>query len=102
MHLIWSCFNGVDFNLLLLRGARIIEIGLHLRYYATFRVRKIESYFYKINTFLQKTTCTGLQAEQKFSRYIIYISFQFFGVTFAVSLLLLPKAPAFFVEKMLK
>ena len=38
-----------------------------LRYYATFKVRKFESLFYKINTFLQKTTtCIGLQVEQIF------------------------------------
>ena len=39
-----------------------------LRYYATFKVRKFESLFYKINTCLQKTTtCIGLRAEQIFS-----------------------------------
>ena len=38
-----------------------------LRYYATFKVRKFESLFYKINTCLQKTTTyIGLQAEQIF------------------------------------
>ena len=36
-----------------------------LRYYATFKVRKFEPLFNKINIFLQKaTTCTGLQSEQ--------------------------------------
>ena len=36
-----------------------------LRYYATFKVRKFESLFYKIHTLLQKTTpCIRLQAEQ--------------------------------------
>ena len=46
----------------------IILIQYGLRYYATFKVRKCESLFYKINTFLQKTTtCIGLQAEQIFS-----------------------------------
>ena len=41
-----------------------------LRYYATFKVRKFESLFYKINTFLRKTTtCIGLQAEQ-----ILYVN----------------------------
>ena len=36
-----------------------------LRYYATFKVRKFEPLFDKINIFLQKaTTCTGLQSEQ--------------------------------------
>ena len=40
-----------------------------LRYYATFKVRKFESLFHKINTCLQKTTTCigGLQAEQTFS-----------------------------------
>ena len=39
-----------------------------LIYYATFKVRKIDSFFYKINTCLQKAiTCIGLQAEQIFS-----------------------------------
>ena len=38
-----------------------------LRYYATFKVRKLESLFYKPNTCLQKTTtCIGLQVEQIF------------------------------------
>ena len=38
-----------------------------LRYYATFKARKSESFFYKINTCLQKTTTDiGLQAEQIF------------------------------------
>ena len=36
-----------------------------LRCYATFKARKFESLFYKINTCLQKTTiCIILQAEQ--------------------------------------
>ena len=39
-----------------------------LRYYATFKVRKIESLFFKINAFLQQAiTCNGLQAEQIFT-----------------------------------
>ena len=39
-----------------------------LRYYATFKVRKIELLFYKINTFLQETNIyIGLQIEQIFS-----------------------------------
>ena len=39
-----------------------------LRYYATFKMRKFELYFYKTKTCLQKpTTCIGLQAEQIFS-----------------------------------
>ena len=42
--------------------------NLILRFYATFKVRKVESLFYKTNTCLQKTTtCIGLRAEQIFS-----------------------------------
>ena len=38
-----------------------------LRYYATFKVRKFEWLFYKINTCLQKTTtCIRLWVEQIF------------------------------------
>ena len=44
------------------------QITMCLRYYATFKVRKFESLFNKINASLQKTTtCIGLQAEQIFS-----------------------------------
>ena len=57
----------------------IANVFVHLRYYATFKVRKIESLFYKINTCLQKTTtCIGLQVEQIFSvntKYIFYFNF---------------------------
>ena len=46
----------------------ISDVVFVLRYHATFKVRKCESLFYKINSFLQKTTtCIGLQAEQIFS-----------------------------------
>ena len=39
-----------------------------LRYYATFKVRKFEYLFYKINTCLKKTTTyIGLHIEQIFS-----------------------------------
>ena len=39
-----------------------------LKYYATFKVRKFVSLFYKISTCLQNTTtCIRLQAEQIFS-----------------------------------
>ena len=59
-----------------------------LRYYATFKVRKFESLFYKINTYLQKnTTCTGLRAEQIFSVNINYTYFSILGVAFAVPFL---------------
>ena len=46
----------------------IILIQYGLRYFATFKVRKCESLFYKINTFLLKTTIfIELQVEQTFS-----------------------------------
>ena len=45
--------------------------SIKVLYYATFKVRKFESFFYKINTCLQETTtCIGLQAEQIFSANI--------------------------------
>ena len=48
-----------------------------LRYYATFKVRKCELLFQKINIFLQKSTfCIGLQAEQ-LSKHIINVFFNF-------------------------
>ena len=59
-------------------------------HYATFKVRKFELLFHKINTCLQKTaTCIGLQAEQIFCQYRIL------GVVFVVLLsMLFPKPPA--------
>ena len=67
-----------------------------LRYYATFKVRKFESLFYKINTSLQKaTTCIRLQAEQVFSKNISYTHFFNFWRGFCGSFsMLFPKAPA--------
>ena len=45
-----------------------VAMVMGLLRYATFKVRKFESFFYKINTSLKKiTTCIGLQAEQIFS-----------------------------------
>ena len=42
-------------------------VDVSLKYYATFKMRKNEWLFYKINTCLQKTTtCIGLPAEQIF------------------------------------
>ena len=59
--------------------------ALKLSYYATFKVKKFESLFYKINTWLQKTTtCIGLQAEQIFSVNIWYTTFSFLGAAFTV------------------
>ena len=68
---------------------------IQLRCYATFKVKKFESLFYKINTCFQKaTTCIGLQAEQNIlSKYILYIFFNF-GCNFYGSFpMLFPKAP---------
>ena len=40
----------------------------------TSKLRKFEPFFYKINTYLQKTTtCIGLQAEEIFSVNIKYV-----------------------------
>ena len=53
-----------------------------LRHYATFKVRKFESLFYKINTFLQKTTSYfGLRVEKIFS-VNTYTYFSILGVPF--------------------
>ena len=59
-----------------------------LRYYATFKVRKFDSLFYKINTLLQKTnTCIGLRAKQIFLVNIKYTYFSILGMAFAVPFL---------------
>ena len=48
-------FHGLD---------RFRQFLRFLKYYPTFKVRKFESLFYKVKTFLQKSTAsTGLQAE---------------------------------------
>ena len=70
-----------------------------LRYYAAFKLKKCESLFYKIDTFLQKNYHLHWIASRAnfLSKYMIYIFFNF-GVTFAVFFpLLFPKAPAFFL-----
>ena len=71
-----------------------------LRYYATFKVRRFESLFYKIHvskTRLQKTTtCLGLRVEQIFSLSIqyIYIYIFIFGYGFCDSFsMLFPEGP---------
>ena len=67
-----------------------------LRYYATFKVRKFESLFYKINTRLQKTiACIGSDAEQIFSVniYDIHIFFNFGCGPCGSFPMLFPKAP---------
>ena len=42
----------------------LTTVNKHLRYYATFKVRKFESLFYKINTFLQKNYHLGWIAKK--------------------------------------
>ena len=56
-----------------------ICISLPLRYYATFKVRKSESLFYKINTFLPKKYLLHWIADREniICKYIAYIFFQF-------------------------
>ena len=68
--------------------------------YTTVKVRKFEL-FYKINTYLQKTTiCIGLQTEQIFPVYIDYANFFDLGCGFCSFFsMLFPKAPASFGEK---
>ena len=83
---------------------RVYTIQRNIKVYATFKERKFESLFYKINTCLQKnTTCTGFRAEQIFSVniYNIYF-FNFVGDFCDSSPLLSPEAPAFCDKKVLK
>ena len=78
-----------------------IATKLLLRYYATFRVRKFESFLYNINTCLQKTTtCIGLRAEKILSVNISYTYFSILSVTSTV-LFLFTKAPASCCKKIL-
>ena len=72
-----------------------------LKYYATFKIRRFESFFYKMNIVLQKTiSCIGLQAQQIFSVNIlskfsvICIFFQFWRDFCGSFSMLFPKAPA--------
>ena len=66
-----------------------------LRYYATFKVRKFESLFYKINIFTKNYHLHWAAGRANIlSNYIIYIFFNF-GCGFCGSFLMLfPKAPA--------
>ena len=46
---------------------------VRLKYYATYKVKKFEPLFYKIDKRLQKATiCIGLQAEEIFSVKLLY------------------------------
>ena len=68
-----SILYGCGFLSLLWKGVQTDThcnciVSSSLRCYATFKVRKIEYLFYKVNTCLQKaTTFIGLQPEQTFS-----------------------------------
>ena len=57
----------------------MLRFILCLRYYATFKERKFESLFYKINTCLQKNYHLHWIVDRAniFSKYIIYIFFNF-------------------------
>ena len=55
----------------------IVNALTYLRYYATFKVRKFESFFYKINTCLQKTITWIITIANILCKYLIYIFFQF-------------------------
>ena len=81
-----------------------IRITYYLLNYATCKVRKFESLFYKINTFLQKiTTYIGLQADQTFSVNMKHTHFFNFWSGFRGFFpMLFPKASAFCNKKFLK
>ena len=65
-----------------------VRYKAYLRYYAFFKVRKFESWLYKINTCLQKTTtCIGLRAEQMLYVNIWYTNSSILGVAFTVPFL---------------
>ena len=82
---------------------RISIVDFQLRYYATFKVRKFESLFYKINIFLPNiTTSTGLHTEQILSINIYTHIFSMLGVVLRFLFLWFLKAPAFCGKKILK
>ena len=68
--------------------SNMLIVNILRRYYATFKVRKFEWLFYKINTCLQKTTtCIGLRAEQIFLVNKYYTYFSILGVAIVVPFL---------------
>ena len=74
-----------------------------LRYYAAFKVRKLESLFYKVNMFLQTiTTCIGLETEQILSINIWHAYFNFGRGFYGFFSMLFLKAPACCGKKILK
>ena len=63
-------------------------VGLTLKVLCTFKVKKFELFFYKINACLQKTMfCVGLRVEQIFSVSIQYTYLSNLEVTLAVPFL---------------
>ena len=66
----------------------IFECSYFLRYYCIFKVRKFESLFLKVNTYLEKTSvCIGLWVEQIFLINKQYAYFSILGVAIAVPFL---------------
>ena len=90
-HLI--CFvrsNNCHFNDLKL------NLKLKVRYYATFKVRKLESLFYKINRFLKKKLPLALGIADRANiicKYIIYIFFQFWAWLLMLVFCVISKVP---------
>ena len=97
------CFDiYFKISLVLLLGFKVVHAKncirktLKPRYYATFKVRKFESLFYKINIFLPHITAsTGLHTEQILCINIYIHIFSMLGVVFAVSFSVISKSSSF-------
>ena len=76
----------------------IILIQYGWRYYATFKVRKCESLFYKINTFFNYHFHWIASRANVLSKYVIYIFYNFGGGFCDSFPLLFPKAPFVFTK----
>ena len=93
-HLI--CFvlgNNCHFNDLKL------NLKLKVRYYATFKVRKLESLFYKISRFLKKKLPLALGIADRANiicKYTIYIFFQFWAWLLQFLFCVISKTSSFF------
>ena len=101
----YTAFNKLQLNFVskfMLFSWSLVEISFVtnvLRYYATFKVRKFELLFNKINTCLPKsTTCIGLQAKQIFSVNINIHIFSVLDVAFAILLSYFQKLQLFVVK----
>ena len=78
---LWLTCKFLDFLLM----SFFYDEMIILRYYATFKVRKFESLFYKTDTYLQKTTTwIWLQADQILSVNFNICIFSILSVAFAV------------------